>query len=153
MEEGLGVQLDPHFNLATMLAPYARRLMLHEYSPLLWARRLGTATMDAARLGTDLPQQLRRILNDLERGTLEVAARPVGLEPYLYRLERIANRVVIGILMAAFIVGVAMLLSTDRPRGSGAWAGLFFALGLAAALLLGIYLLWQVLHAERRRRR
>jgi ubiquinone biosynthesis protein len=35
MEEGLGVQLDPNFNLATVLAPYARRLLVREYSPLV----------------------------------------------------------------------------------------------------------------------
>ncbi|MGZ3602728.1 MAG: ABC1 kinase family protein, partial [Ktedonobacterales bacterium] len=108
---------------------------------------------DAAQLGIDLPQQLRRIMNDLERGALEVAARPVGLEPYLYRLERIANRIVFGILTAAFVVGLALLLSADRPRGFGQWAGVFFALGLAGALVLGIYLSWQVLRSERRRTR
>ena len=153
MEEGLGVQLDPNFNLATVLAPYARRLLVREYSPLVWARRLGAASMDAARLGIDLPQQLRRIINDLERGALEVAARPVGLEPYLYQLERIANRIVFGILTAAFVIGLAMLLTTDRPHGFAQWAGVFFALGISAAMVFGIYLLWQLLRSERRRRR
>jgi ubiquinone biosynthesis protein len=153
MEEGLGIQLDPTFNLASVLAPFARRLLVRQYSPLLWARRLSTASLDAARLGVDLPQQLRRILHELERGQLEVAARPVGLEPYLYRLERIANRIVFGILTAAFVVGLAMLLSVDRSQGFGHWAGVFFALGLAGVLLVGIYLSWQVLRSERRRRR
>jgi ubiquinone biosynthesis protein len=153
MEEGLGVQLDPAFNLASVLAPNARRMMLRQYSPLLWARRLSTASLDAAHLGMDLPQQLRRILNDLERGTLEVAARPVGLDPYLYRLERIANRIVFGILTAAFVVGLALLFSAYRPPGFGHWVGTLFALGLAGAVLLGIYLSWQVLRSERRRRR
>jgi ubiquinone biosynthesis protein len=153
MEEGLGIQLDPTFNLASALAPFARRLFVRQYSPVLWARRLSAASLDAARLGVELPQHLRRIINDLERGDLEVAARPVGLEPYLYRLERIANRIVFGILTAAFVVGLAMLLSVDRPRGFGQWAGLFFALGLVAVLLVGIYLSWQVLRSERRRSR
>lgn len=152
MEEGLGVQLAPTFNLASALAPPAQRLWLRQYSPLLWARRLNTASLDVARLGMDLPRELRRIMNDLERGALEVAARPVGLEPYLYRLERIANRIVFGILTAAFVVGLAMLLSVYRPPGFGQWAGVFFALGLTGALLLGIYLSWQVLRSERRRK-
>jgi ubiquinone biosynthesis protein len=152
MEEGMGVQLDPNFNLTSVLAPYAQRLLLHKYSPLLWAHRLGSASLDAARLGIDLPQQVRRIINDLERGALEIGARPVGLEPYLNQLERIANRIVFGILTAAFVIGLAMLLSVDRPHGFAEWAGVFFALGIAAALLLGIYLAWQVLRSERRRR-
>jgi ubiquinone biosynthesis protein len=153
MEEGLGIQLDPTFNLASVLAPYARRMMLRQYSPLLWARRLSAAGLDAARLGVDLPQHVRRILSDLERGDLEVAARPVGLEPYLHRLERIANRIIFGILTAAFVIGLAMLLSVDRPYGFGHWADIFFTLGLAGILLVGIYLIWQVLRSEWRPRR
>jgi ubiquinone biosynthesis protein len=150
MEEGLGVQLDPDFNLSAALAPYARRLLAHEYSPLLWARRLSVVSLDAARLGIDLPQQVSQIINDLQRGTLEVAARPVGLEPYLYAVERIANRVVFGILTAAFVIGLAMMLTSDRPRGFAQWAGVFFALGIAGAIVFGIYLLWQLLRSERR---
>jgi ubiquinone biosynthesis protein len=152
MEEGLGVQLDPNFNLAAALAPYARRLLAHEYSPLLWARRLSVVSLDAARLGVDLPQQLSQIINDLQRGNLEVAARPVGLEPYLYAAERIVNRVVFGILTAAFVIGLAMMLTADRPHGFAQWSGVFFALGIAGAIVLGIYVLWQLLRSEWRRK-
>jgi ubiquinone biosynthesis protein len=153
MWEGLGLQLDPTFNLASVLAPYARRLVVRLYSPRLWAQRLSTAGLDATRLGIDLPQHVRRILNDLERGALEVGARPVGLEPYVYQIERIANRIVFGIVTAAFVVGLAMLLSVYRPPGFRQWAGLFFALGLVGVLLPGLYLSWQVLRSEWRRRR
>jgi ubiquinone biosynthesis protein len=152
MEEGLGVQLDPDFNLADALAPYARRLLAHEYSPLLWARRLSVVSLDAARLGIDLPQQVSQILNDLQRGTLEVAARPVGLEPYIYAVERIVNRVVFGILTASFVIGLAMMLTADRPHGFAQWDGVFFALGIAGAIVLGIYVLWQLLRSEWRRK-
>jgi ubiquinone biosynthesis protein len=153
MEDGLGVQLDPTFNLASVVAPYARRLVVRQYSPQQWMRRLSAASMDAARLGMDLPQHVRRIVADLERGTLEIAARPVGLEPYLYRLERIANRIVVGILTAAFVVGLAILLSVYRPPGFRQWASIAFALGIAGVLLPGLYLSWQVFRSERSRRR
>jgi hypothetical protein len=54
---------------------------------------------------------------------------------------------------AAFVIGLAMLLSVDRPYGFGQWADVFVTLGLAGVLLVGIYLLWQVLRSERRPRR
>ena len=149
MSEGLGAQLDPGFRLTTVLAPYAQRLMLRQYSPLVWARRFGAASLDAARLGTELPQQLRRLVAELERGNLEVGMRPVGVEPVVQRLERLANRIVLGMIASAFVVGLAVLMAVYHPPGWEAWAGPAFAVGLAAAGGLGVYLAWTILRSGR----
>jgi ubiquinone biosynthesis protein len=149
MAEGLGARLDPKFNLAAVLLPYAERLILREYSPLLWARRFGEAALDAARLGIDLPQQLRRIIGEFERGNLEVGMRPEGFEPLLRRFERLANRIVLGIIAAAFVNGLAVLVSVYHPPGWDRWAGAFVALGFFFASALGLYLAWTILRSGR----
>lgn len=149
MHEGLGVQLDPTFNLTAALAPYAERLMLRQYSPLLLTRRLGTAGIEMAQLGTELPRQLRRIVAQLERGDLEVGMRPQGFEPIMHRLERLANRIVLGIIAAAFINGLAILMSVYHPTGWEQWAGWLFAFGFLAAAALGVYLAWSILRSGR----
>ncbi|HEX5505079.1 MAG TPA: AarF/ABC1/UbiB kinase family protein [Thermomicrobiales bacterium] len=149
MAEGLGARLDPDFNLAAVLIPYAERLILREYSPLLWARRLGQATLDAARLGIDLPRQLRRIIGEFERGNLEVGMRPEGFEPLLRRLERLANRIVLGIIAAAFVNGLAVLVAVYHPPGWDRWAGAFVALGFFFASALGLYLAWTIIRSGR----
>ncbi len=145
MNEGLGARLDPDFRLTSVLAPYAERLVLRQYSPLLWARSLGGASLDAARLAVELPQQLRRLLSELERGSIEVGMRPTDFEPLLRRIERLVNRLILGILAAAFINGLAVLTSVYRPPGWEQWAGAFFALGLGIAAALGAYLVWSIL--------
>jgi ubiquinone biosynthesis protein len=140
MVEGLGANLDPDFHLTTVLAPYTKQLVLREYSPSRLARSLGRASLDLARLGAEMPQQWRRIMGALERGTLQVGARPEGFEPVLRRLEGLANRIVLGIIAAAFINGLAVLVSVYRPPGWERWAWAFFAFGFLCALLLGLYL-------------
>jgi ubiquinone biosynthesis protein len=150
MSEGLAVQLDPSFNLTEVLVPYAQRLLLRQYSPLRWVRQLGHASLDAARLGVDLPQQLRRIIDDLERGGLEMGMRPIGVEPVLQRVEVLANRIVIGMIAAAFIVGLAVLMAVFHPAGSLAWIGALFAVGFGIASALGVYLAWTILRSGRR---
>jgi ubiquinone biosynthesis protein len=126
MAEGLGARLDPNFRLTTVLVPYAQQLMLRQYSPLVWTRRLGRASLDAARLGAELPQHLRRLLGEVERGGLEVGMRPVGVEPLLHRFEQLTNRLVLGILAAAFINGLAVLMSVYHPPGWDQWVGTIF---------------------------
>jgi ubiquinone biosynthesis protein len=147
--EGLGARLDPDFCLLSVIEPYANRLLLKLYSPDRWARKLKRAGLDMAWLGAEAPQQLRRLIGAIERNGFEVGMRPESFEPLIKRLERIANRIVLGILAAAFISGLAALLSVYRPPGWENWAGVMFAAGFFFALALGIYLAWSILRSGR----
>jgi len=149
MEEGLGTKLDPAFHLTVVLAPYAQRLLFQRYSPTHLLRRFGRGGLDAVEVAADLPWHLRRLLADIERGGIEFAIRPAHFDPVLERLERMVNRLVLGILAAAFIVGLAVLLAVYRPPGWLNWAGTFFALGFGVALALGAYLAWSILRSRR----
>jgi ubiquinone biosynthesis protein len=75
--------------------------------------------------------------------------RPVGFEPLLRRFEQLVNRLVLGILAAAFIVGLAALHSVYHPPGWDQWAGSVFAIGLVVAGTLGAYLAWSILRSGR----
>ncbi len=150
MEEGLGMTIDPSFHLTVVLAPYARRLLLRRYAPRRLARRFGQAGLDAAEVAADLPWHIRRLLADVERGGIEFAIRPAHFEPVLGQLERLVNRLVLGILAAAFIVGLAVLLAVYRPPGGSGWVGAFFAVGFAFALALGAYLAWSIIRPQRK---
>jgi ubiquinone biosynthesis protein len=149
MNEGLGRQLDPSFALTTVLVPYAQRLILRQYSPALWAKRLSRAGLDAARLGVDLPEQLRRIIGEIERGGLEVGMRPEGFDPLVSRLERLGNRIILGIIAAAFVNGLAVLMAFYHPPGLEQWAGVLFGSGFIFATILGVYLAWSILRSGR----
>lgn len=149
MNEGMGVRLDPDFRLPTVLAPYTERLILHQLAPPRLARRLSQASMDVARLGAELPQQMRRILGGLERGDLAVRVRPEDVEPLMRRFEQLANRIVLGILAAAFIAGLGVLLAIYHPGGATQWLGLFFAIAFIIAGVLAVYLVWSILRSGR----
>lgn len=149
MAEGLAAQLDPGFRLTTVLVPYAERLMLRQYSPLRWARRLGTAGLEAAEFGVELPRRLRRLLRELEQGELRIGMRPEGFEPLVGRFERLTNRLVLGMLASAFIIGLAVLMAAFHPPGTERLVGPAFGLGFALAALLGAYLAWTILRSGR----
>ena len=148
MDEGMGARLDPSFNLTTVIAPYARRLMMRQYSPSILASQLSRAGQEAARLWVELPLQLRRIIGDIERGSVEVGVRPEGFEPVLQRLERLANRLVLGMIVAAFIAGMSVLMAVYHPPILG--LGAFFGFGLVVAVVLGAYLAFSILRSGRR---
>jgi ubiquinone biosynthesis protein len=145
--EGIGVHLDPNFHLTEVIEPYADKLMLRLFSPTRVVKKLSQAGMDVARLGVEIPQQLRHILGEIERGGFEVGMKPGALEPLINRLERLANRITLGVIAASFIVGLAVLLSVYRPPGWERWAGRMFAVGFFFAAVLGVYLAWSILRS------
>lgn len=150
MIEGLGVRLDPEFRMTTALESYADRLIMRKYSPVKLIRNLGQASLDLARLGSEMPQHLRRIVNATENGSLQVGMRPEGFDPIINRFEKISNRIVLGVIAAAFINGLAVLASVYRPPGWNSWAWVVFAFGFLCALTLGIYLAVNILRPRRR---
>lgn len=148
MHESLVTQLDPSFEFTSVLVPYARWMTVRHFSPTAWWRSVGQAGIDVARLGVELPQQLRRLLSTLQRGDLEFGLRPAGFDSVLRRLERIANRLVLGILTSAFVISLAVLLSAYHVR-SDPEIGAVLIVGFVLASVLGIYIAWSILRSGR----
>jgi ubiquinone biosynthesis protein len=147
--EGLGARLDPDFHLITVIEPYTEKLLLHQRSPRRLLTKLHRTSKDLVWLGTEAPQQLRRLVGEIERRGFEVGMKPQSFDPLLGRLERLVNRIVLGMLTSAFIIGLAILLSVYRPPGSVSWAGVMFAVGFVFAVVLGLYLAWSILKSGR----
>ncbi|HQL25242.1 MAG TPA: AarF/ABC1/UbiB kinase family protein, partial [candidate division Zixibacteria bacterium] len=150
VSEGLGLRLDPDFSLGPVLKPFAERLLLQRYSPLRWAQRMGRAMIDTDHLLSELPRRLHRALKMLDRGGFEFGLRRESLEPMADRLERLANRIVLGMITAAFIIALSVLMLVYPPGGGeGHWGGTVFAVGLVAAAGLGVYLAWRIIRTGR----
>ena len=148
MIEGLGVNLDPDFHFTTTLEPYTEQLVLRQSSPRRWIRGLGRSGLDFARLGAEMPQQLRRIVSAAEDGNFQIGMHPEGFDSIINRLERISNRIVLGVIAAAFINGLAVLVSVYKPPGWERWAWVVFTFGFVCALGLGVYLALSILRSQ-----
>jgi ubiquinone biosynthesis protein len=138
--EGIGVVLDPGFDLNAVIAPYARRLVGERLSLASLARRLERAATDAGALALELPSQLRRALRTLDQDGLEVHVRESQVNAVTARLTRMVNRLVAGVITAALIDGVAQVVVRDtrwRP-----WRGALTGAGLSVVGGLTGYLIW-----------
>lgn len=148
MHESLVTRLDPSFEFTAVLVPYARGMMVRHFSPLGWGPSFAQAAVDYARLGAELPQQIRRLLSSLQRGDLELGIRPSGFGQVLRRGERIANRIVLGMIASAFVIALAVLLSAYHVR-SDPTIGVVLIVGFVLASVLGVYVAWSILRSGR----
>lgn len=149
MAEGLGRVLDPRFRLSQALQPYVVELFIERHSPQAILNGLKDAGLGAMDLVEDLPHLVDGLVRIVDSGGFEVRLRAAELEPLLLRAEKIGDRVVAGVIAAAFIRGVGELVSLDRERWTG-WRAPFMRTGLTALGGLGGYLAWSA--AARRRR-
>ncbi len=150
MLEGICKELDPEYNLVALITPYTKKLLFKQHSGEALLRQLGEVGLDWAHLGTTLPQQLQRILDSIERGQIEVGLRPATFDPVLFRTERIVNRLVLGVLVAALIVGLSIVLVVYHPALNQPWLDLLFGFAFVFVCLFGMYLVWTSLRPRRK---
>jgi hypothetical protein len=91
----------------------------------------------------ELPRHLRRLVGDLEAGTLKIAVEPTGLDELVQRAERL----VLGIIMGTLIVGLAMLTSAYHPLGSTQVLGTALTVGTIVVVALGLLLTWSIVRS------
>lgn len=111
--EGLGKTLNPDFDLVKEADPFVRRAVLQRYSPeSLFRRSLGTIGEITGIIG-ELPRDLRRMLILMRRGYIPININVDQLEEFSHRIESTANRTVIGLIVAALIVGSSIVMTVD----------------------------------------
>ncbi len=148
MAEGLGRRLDPDFQLAGVLAPFTRQLVVQRYSVEALRRRLGQVLDEVRQAGEDAPRLLQSLADLVERGGPQLTLGPDELEHQLTQSQLTGNRIVAGLLAASFIHVAGGIVATSTGR-TAVLRGPVAAASAGAAGLLGGYLA----HTGRRRRR
>jgi ubiquinone biosynthesis protein len=147
--EGVGATIYPQFNAIELARPYARRLLARRLSPLGVAGRMRDRSQHYLALAQEAPESVAELLRQLRRGQLEVKVNPTGLDPVFARANRIANRLVVAVIIAALLLGSSILWVFG-----GMGAGLYGAriggfLGYTLALVFGVWVLVAILRHGR----
>lgn len=150
MMEGVGLKLVPDFDMFAVSRPYVQRFMRGMVSPRAWMPSLIRGVGDWAQLLDMLPRTGIQLLTQVERGELEVRLRHQELGRALVYLDRLANRLALSILLAALIVGLALLVPAFHLAERGGLATALVVLGFALASLVGLWLVISILRSGRR---
>lgn len=151
MLEGISVQLDPNMNIFTEVEPYVRDAMLELQSPVTRLKELAEQMRESAEAMLLLPKQFQRMLEQMEAGESDLSFKIRGLDEPTRRVTAAANRLVLAILAAAFVIGPALLIPQfDRifPEWQTGTAFLILA-GFLTSLLITIVLLLSTLRSGR----
>jgi ubiquinone biosynthesis protein len=151
MGEGLAEEIDPTFNLMEIYMPLTEEVIRQRFSMAGWTKQLLLSSIDAFESALEIPQRLRHILGDIERGGFEVNIQPSSFDPYFARLERLVNHLLIALLAVSCTISTAFIVAAYRPTGLVTLAELLFFAALLLSGGFGLYILYLLLSAGRRK--
>lgn len=146
--EGLGRQLDPDFMLIEHMTPFVRRLVRDRYRPAnLFKRGRHSLTTTLGMLAS-LPRDLARVGRDMRQGRFSVNLDLKRLDSFARQLDRSANRLTMGIVTGALIIGSSIVMTVNAgPRLFGLpFFGLF---GFLIALINSLWLIVSIWRSNR----
>jgi ubiquinone biosynthesis protein len=148
MMEGVAIRLDPDFDIFEVFKPYLRHFVLGTVSP----ESIGPAALKAATEWAELvglfPRVGYQLLRNVEQGGLEFSMEHKGLNLALSRLDRLVSRLALSILLAALIIGLALIVPVLHPEAGLNLASVAVIAGFTGTVLLSFLLVISILRSR-----
>lgn len=144
--ESAVMKLDPGFNILEFSQPFVAQFLTENLRADRWTRQFADSAEDFTELARDMPLQLRRILQKLQRGSLRFELEHLSLETALKAFDRGINRVAFSLIIASLIIGSSFIL-----QNATLWDWKFFLgiMGYATAMFFGFGLVVSLLRSGR----
>ena len=137
--------LDTNFDPNAVIRERASEIFQRNIIKMMSPSNLLTGVVEVKEFAEKLPTRVNRILDSIGNNELKIKVDAIDEKVVLDGLQKVANRITMGLVVAALIVGAAMLVRVDtsfRIFGYPGLALIFFLLAAAAGLILLINILF-----------
>lgn len=144
--------LDPHFDPNIIIRERAEEILQRNILKSVAPNNLLSGVVELKEFAEKLPTRVNRILDAAGNNELRFKVDAIDEKVVLEGLQKVANRITLGLVVAALIVGAAMLMRVEtsfRILGYPGLAMIFFLLAAAA----GIVLVFSILFYDEKRRK
>jgi ubiquinone biosynthesis protein len=109
----VGQTLDPKFNPNASIRRNAEKILQQHVWKAFSPTNLFGSLLEMKDLAVRLPSRLNRILDAIARNELKIKVDTIDEHVIIEGLQKIANRITLGLLLAALIVGAALLMRVE----------------------------------------
>ncbi|KGL64278.1 ABC1 kinase family protein [Polaribacter sp. Hel1_85] len=141
--EGVGLKLDPEFNITDNLKPYISKITKKRFSLKRLFKKNLTRYQDIGNLIDNLPEDIDTILKKIKEGKLVVIHEHKGLREFQTATTKVANRLVFAIIIAALSIGSSILVIAKMPPLING-VPLLGAMGFIISAILGLTIIFSV---------
>jgi predicted unusual protein kinase regulating ubiquinone biosynthesis (AarF/ABC1/UbiB family) len=143
--------LDANFDPNIIIRDRANEILQRNILKSVAPNNLLSGVVDLKEFVEKLPNRVNRILDSAGNNELRFKVDAIDEKVVLEGLQKVANRITLGLVVAALIVGAAMLMRVETSFKIFGYPGLamiFFLIAAAAGLILAFNILF---YDEKRR--
>jgi predicted unusual protein kinase regulating ubiquinone biosynthesis (AarF/ABC1/UbiB family) len=146
--DDVGGTLAPDFDVPESLRRNANELMLERMRRSVTPSAAFSSLLDAKNFAERLPGRINRILDAVADQQMKVRVELIDEGAVLDGLQKVANRITLGLILAAMIVGAAMLMQVPTSFRIFGYPGLAMLFFMGAAIG-GTLMVVQILRSDR----
>jgi ubiquinone biosynthesis protein len=149
----VGRILDPEFDPNESIRRNASQILSQRLKSTLTEGKIFSTLLEAKQFMGALPSRLNKILDAVGNAELNVNVKPSETEFLIESARKVANRITTGLVLAALIVGAALLMRVQTNFEILGYPGLAMLCFIAAGgggFLLVLSILWQDHKSKRR---
>ena len=139
--------LAPEYDLREAVRRYMNKLLQNKMLKELAPEEIFTLLLESKKLAENLPERINRITDTLARNELKLKIDAIDEKRLTDGFQKVANRITLGLIIAAMIMGAAMLMSVPSAFTIFGYPGLAILFFLLAAVV-GIYLSYTILFKD-----
>jgi len=144
--------LDPNFDPNIIIRERANEILQRNILKSVAPNNLLSSVVDLKEFAEKLPTRVNRILDAAGNNELRFKVDAIDEKVVLEGLQKVANRITLGLVVAALIVGASMLMRVEtsfRIFGYPGLAMIFFLLAAAS----GLAIVFSILFYDEKRRK
>jgi predicted unusual protein kinase regulating ubiquinone biosynthesis (AarF/ABC1/UbiB family) len=145
-------RLDPEFEPNAAIRRNAAEIMRHRMIKSLSPGRLFDSLLELKGLAEKLPRRMNQLVDAIAENKLKINVDAIDEALLMEGAQKVANRITMGLMISAMIVGAALLMRIDtsfRILGYPGIAILFFFFAAVGAVWLGCNILFADIRAEK----
>jgi predicted unusual protein kinase regulating ubiquinone biosynthesis (AarF/ABC1/UbiB family) len=146
--DAIGRALSPEFDPNAAIRRHAAELLARRMRQEISPGNLSAAMLDTLELVQRMPSRLNRILDLVAENELRVHVEAIDERTLVEGFQKVANRIAMGLVLAALIVGAALLMQVSTSFTILGYPGLAILCFLGAAAG-GLALVGSILLSDR----
>ena len=139
--EGIISKLDPTASIQKLIKPYVEKYLFSQFDLLGEIKKYIDSLAAAGTAIPRIPVQISELIEQTKQGDLKVTFDHKGLDHVADQLESSINRLTMGLVVAAIIIGSAFLVRFNAGL-VGIVASNLGAFGFIIAIMIGVSMLW-----------
>src|SRR5688572_15130361 len=144
--------LDSTFDPNAVIRERANEILQRNIAKSMAPNNLLAGVVDLKEFAETFPRRVNKILDAIGNNEVRIGVDAIDEKVVLEGLQKVANRITLGLVVAALIVGAALLMRVETSWRIWGYPGLAMILFLLAAAAGGMLIFSIVFYDEKRRK-